>query len=269
MTVREESREEGSSLPPGTQSNIYTLNDDIVRSGSNLRGVDQPTTQALLIKQVQEKAKRGIKSLDFRKLTGRHPNSIMQQQREAIPSEKRFEHIQGNMELLTKHRNTKNAPNLKMAPRTELWGKEEKAATHADYVVYDMAKVKKKPSGVMDIGKRLAHDSPEIKRNFVVPDAYDTERLRNAFNMTSNLKNPKALVTMHKSPIRDNLLYKFDDDYLADLKRETRKKSFGIADYLPNSLRRKSEWTNKDTISRNLSKSRFNNSTYCDTTAMP
>ena len=71
MTVREESREEGS--------NIHTLNDDIIRSGSNLnlRRIDQPTTQALLIKQVQDKAKRGIKSLDFRKLTGRHPNSIM------------------------------------------------------------------------------------------------------------------------------------------------------------------------------------------------
>ena len=121
----------------------------------------------------------------------------------------------------------------------------------------------------MDIGKRLAHDSPEIKRNFVVPDAYDTERLRNAFNMTSNLKNNKALVTMHKSPVRDNTMYKFDDDYLADLKRETRKKSFGIADYLPNSLRRKSDWSTKESISRNLSKSRFNQSTYADSATMP
>ena len=120
VTVREESREEGSALPPGAQSPYtYTLNDDIIRSGSHLPG--HPSTQALLIKQVQEKAKRGIKSLDFRKLTARHPNSIMQQQREAIPSDKRFEPIKGNMELLTKHRNTKNAPNLKMAPRTELW----------------------------------------------------------------------------------------------------------------------------------------------------
>ena len=40
----------------------------------------------------------------------------------------------------------------------------------------------------MDIGKRLGHDPPAIKRNFVVPDTYDTERLERAFNMTSNLK---------------------------------------------------------------------------------
>ena len=104
----------------------------------------------------------------------------------------------------------------------------------------------------MSIGKRLPHDSPEIKRNFVVPDTYDTERLRNAFNLTSNLKNPKALITMERAAIRDNLLYKFDQEYLNDLKRETRRKSFGMADYLPNSLRRKSEWQSKDNISRNL-----------------
>ena len=109
----------------------------------------------------------------------------------------------------------------------------------------------------MDIGKRLAHASPEIKRNFVVPDTYDTERLRNAFNLTSNLKNTKALVTMSKSPVRDNLMYKLDADYLEDLKRETRKKSFGMGDYLPNSLRRKSEWA-ENSLSRNISKSRFN-----------
>ena len=47
----------------------------------------------------------------------------MQQQREAIPSDKRFESIEGNMELLTKHRNTKNAPTLKVSARKELFGK--------------------------------------------------------------------------------------------------------------------------------------------------
>ena len=90
--------------------------------------------------------------------------------------------------------------------------------------------------------------------------------------MTSNLKCPKALVTMHKSPIRDNILYKLDEDYINDLKRETRKKNFGMADYLPNSVRRKSEFGAKyDTVSRNQRSngSLFNASTYCDTTPMP
>ena len=171
----------------------------------------------------------------------------MQQQRQAIPLDSRFEPIKSNIELISKHRNTKNAPNLKMAPRTELFGKPQ---AQQDYVIFNnLDKVKKRPPGQPELGKRLGHNSPEIKRNFVVPDTYDTERLRNAFNLTSNLKNPKALITMNRAAARDNMLYKLDESYVNDLKRETRKKSFGIADYLPNSVRRKSEWA--DTLSRN------------------
>ena len=49
--------------------------------------------------------------------------------------------------------------------------------------------------------------------------------------MTSNLKNNKVLITMEKSPLRDNVLYKkLDEDYMNDMKRETKKKAFGLAD---------------------------------------
>ena len=57
---------------------------------------------------------------------------------------------------------------------------------------------------------------------------------------------------MDKSPERNNMLYKLDEDYVNDLKRETRKQSFGLADYLPNSIKRKPEYSStKDGHSRN------------------
>lgn len=71
----------------------------------------------------------------------------------------------------------------------------------------------------MDIGKRLGHDSPEIKRNFVVPDTYDTDRITKGFQALSSFKQKKTLVAMDKSPVRDNILYKFDDDYVSEMKR--------------------------------------------------
>ena len=75
---------------------------------------------------------------------------------------------------------------------------------------------------------------------------------------------------MDKSPARDNILYKFDEEYVKDMKREQRLKSFGIADYLPNSLQRKSDYvSNVDGLSRNISKSRFNQSIFCDTITLP
>ena len=48
---------------------------------------------------------------------------------------------------------------------------------------------------------------------------------------------------MEKSPERNNMLYRLDEDYVNDLKRETRKQSFGLADYLPNSIKRKPEYS--------------------------
>ena len=122
----------------------------------------------------------------------------------------------------------------------------------------------------MNIGKRLGHESPEIKRNFVVPDTYDTDRITKGIEAMSSFKKRKTLVAMDKSPARDNILYKFDEEYVKDMKREQRLKSFGIADYLPNSLQRKSDYmSNVDGLSRNVSKSRFNQSTFCDTIILP
>ena len=72
----------------------------------------------------------------------------------------------------------------------------------------------------MNIGKRLGHESPEIKRNFVVPDTYDTERITQGFEAMSSFKKRKTLVAMDKSPARDNILYKFDEEYVKDMKRE-------------------------------------------------
>ena len=75
---------------------------------------------------------------------------------------------------------------------------------------------------------------------------------------------------MDKSPTRDNILYKFDEEYVKEMKREQRLKSFGLADYLPNSLQRKADYTsNLDGLSRNISKSRFEKSTFCDTITLP
>ena len=48
---------------------------------------------------------------------------------------------------------------------------------------------------------------------------------------------------MDKSPERNNMLYRLDEDYVNDLKRETRKQTFGLADYLPNSIKRKSDFS--------------------------
>ena len=122
----------------------------------------------------------------------------------------------------------------------------------------------------MNIGKRLGHESPEIKRNFVVPDTYDTIGITKGYQALSHVKQERTLVAMDKSPTRDNILYKFDEEYVKEMKREQRLKSFGIADYLPNSLRRKSDYTsNLDGLSRNISKSRFEKSTFCDTITLP
>ena len=44
----------------------------------------------------------------------------------------------------------------------------------------------------MNIGKRLGHESPEIKRNFVVPDTYDTERITQGFEAMSSFKKRKT-----------------------------------------------------------------------------
>ena len=62
--------------------------------------------------------------------------------------------------------------------------------------------------------------------------------MRNAFILTTNQKWVPTLVNMDSSPPRDNLIYNLDKDYLKDLKKETRKKSFNLNDYLPNSLRK-------------------------------
>ena len=123
----------------------------------------------------------------------------------------------------------------------------------------------------MNFGSRLPHATPEIKRNFVVPDTYDTGRLERAFNMTSNLKNPKALLSMDKSPIRDNSMYKLDHTYMSEIKRKTRKKSFGLSDYLPTNVGRTVDLrSNASCFSRNIgSISRPNASTYFDSSIMP
>ena len=75
---------------------------------------------------------------------------------------------------------------------------------------------------------------------------------------------------MDRSAIRDNILYKLDSDYLSDRKQETRIKSFELADYLPNSVRKKGDWQSSLSSNRNEgSMGLFNGSTYCDSSTMP
>ena len=59
--------------------------------------------------------------------------------------------------MISKHRNTKAAPNLgTYAGRTELWGKPKEQPPYKDI---NLAVITRKPVGQLDFGKRDGHKS--------------------------------------------------------------------------------------------------------------
>ena len=61
------------------------------------------------------------KTMKLDKITGRHPKALLQNVPD--PCESRFESLQGNMELVSKYKNTKGASIFKgLTARKELWG---------------------------------------------------------------------------------------------------------------------------------------------------
>lgn len=92
----------------------------------------------------------------------------------------------------------------------------------------------------LNFGKRGGHLTPSKKVPFKIPDGYDSNKLNEGFEKTSSLKKPKSFISMGKMPARDNKMYNFDPTYVKDLKREHRKQSFTLCDYLPNSLKKDS-----------------------------
>jgi len=66
--------------------------------------------QEYLIAVAQDEARRGIHSLDFNKVTGRHPNSVLAGR--PIPVDSRFENIGGKLESVSNFRNTQHAPSI-------------------------------------------------------------------------------------------------------------------------------------------------------------
>ena len=74
-----------------------------------------------LLRMIQDKAKQSIKSFDIGKFSGRHPDSIRFGMPE--PSDSRFEHINSDLEKVSKFSNTKATVDISgVTSRQELWG---------------------------------------------------------------------------------------------------------------------------------------------------
>lgn len=87
---------------------------------------------------MQEQAKKSIKSIDLRKLTGRHPDSI----RIGVPdpNDARFEAISTDIEMVSKFGNTKTTTMFKgMSSRKELWGPSKPQPDCLDVTKIDKA----------------------------------------------------------------------------------------------------------------------------------
>lgn len=102
-------------------------NDSVYNDGdsANVRQpstrLNQMMTERSLLLMVQERAKKGIKSFDMGKVTAREENSILNGFPQPVDS--RFEPITGDLEIVTKHKNTKAAVIFKtVSKRNELWG---------------------------------------------------------------------------------------------------------------------------------------------------
>jgi len=73
---------------------------------------------------IQDRARRGIKSIDMIKTSGRDPDFMAKQS--PNPPDSRFVSLKGSMEALSKHTNTKGTIDFKgTAKRRELWGKPQ------------------------------------------------------------------------------------------------------------------------------------------------
>ena len=159
---------------------------------------------------------------DMEKLTSRDPNSILQGKPQAIDA--RFEPIKGDMEYVSKHKNTKASTVFKtVSKRSELWGQP---LPQPDFL--DNSKTDKAfwlPKAVKRIDSRVPGHLPITNdKRHRMPDGYSYDTLKRGFEATTVLKKPKALADMAKSPSRDNMMYQgvLDADYIRQVKKERR-----------------------------------------------
>ena len=167
---------------------------------------------------------------------GRGENDIIKGYPQPVDSQ--FESLQGNIELISKFRNTKASTSFKgMSLRKELWG-----APKAQPAFLDSAKIAKpywQPKTVLPFKSDIGHQPSIVKKPFNIPDGYSYENLKRGFEATTTLRNPKSLVDMSKSPTRDNSMYgQLDEAYIRSVKKEARMRKYAFENYLPNSLLR-------------------------------
>mmetsp|Transcript_40043 Transcript_40043/g.52436 ORF Transcript_40043/g.52436 Transcript_40043/m.52436 type:complete len:132 (-) Transcript_40043:803-1198(-) len=114
----------------------------------------------------QEKIKVVKNTIDIGKTSGRDPDAIMKGT--PMPPDSRFETLKGNIEVVSKFKNSKATTDFNSAPkRTELWGLPQPQVDFSDNRTYW------KPKSTLPFDPKLAGHLPSNeKKPFRVPDGY-------------------------------------------------------------------------------------------------